>query len=192
MFCDYDTAAKEAEGLEHHMKLHLHPGFSGVLTTYCLSLLNLAHRQRSGRARRRHLLSVKANMKKLKNFSEYVPENCLHKLHFVQAELAIVNGNHDLARSKYESTISLAAEVDVSWICALASERFAYFLQDQGDEGGALCKFREAHSAYTVWGATAKAHKLEESMPKLTCSSEAGRASVTSETETVESLEFMQ
>lgn len=184
MFCDYDTAAKEAKALEHYMKVHLHPGFSGILTLYCLSLLAVAPRQR-GLARWRLLSSVKQNMKKLKNFSEYVPDNCLHKLHFVQAELALVQGNDKLARSNYESTISLAAEVDVSWMCGLASERFAQFLRDQGDEAGALCKFQEAHSAYIEWGATAKAHQLERSrMPK--------RASVTTETETVESMDFMQ
>ena len=164
IFNEYDTAANEAKALEHYMKLHLHPGFSGVLTSFCLSRLTEARRKR-GLERRRLLSSVKANMKKLKIFSEYVPENCLHKLHFVEAELAIVYGNNDLARSKYESTISLASEVDVPWMCALASERFGLFLQDQGDEPGALCKFQKACTAYRQWGATAKARQLERRVP---------------------------
>lgn len=164
IFNEYDTAANEAKALEHYMKLHLHPGFSGVLTSFCLSRLTEARRKR-GFERRRLLSSVKANMKKLKIFSEYVPENCLHKLHFVEAELAIVYGNNDLARSKYESTISLASKVNVPWMCALASERFGLFLQDQGDEPGALCKFQKACTAYRQWGATAKARQLERRVP---------------------------
>jgi hypothetical protein len=184
IFNEYDTAADEANALEHYMKLHLHPGFSGVLTSFCLSRLTEA-RQKRGLARRRLLSSVKTNMKKLKNFSECVPENCLHKLHFVQAELAIVNGDNDLAKRKYESTFTLASEVDVPWMRALASERFGIFLQDQGDEPGAICKFRKAYTAYHEWGATAKAHQLERRVPTILVRDSTERASVSTQADTI-------
>lgn len=166
IFGDYEVAANEAREIQGHLRVHLHPGFSGVLTLHCLALLAVA-RGRHGLARRRLLTEVKRSMKKLEQFSLYVPDNCMHKLNFVEAELAVVNRNYGLARSKYSDTISLASEINVSWIQALASERFALFLQGQGDDDGAAVRFRDSHEAYQKWGAVAKVEQLEKQMPNL-------------------------
>jgi len=166
IFGDLETAATEAKEIEGHLRVHLHPGFSGVVTCHCLALLSSAP-HRHGIARRRLMSKVKRSMKKLEQFSLCVPDNCLHKLNFVQAELAVVNGKYSLARTKYTETISRSTDLGVLWISALASERFAIFLEAQGDESGAAVKFRDAHSAYKSWGAIAKVQHLEKEMPKL-------------------------
>lgn len=166
IFGDLETATKEARELEEMMRMHLHPGYSGVLTFYCLTLLATA-RHRHGLVRRRLLSAAKRSMKKLEQFSLYVPENCLHKLNLVEAELAVVSGNYDQALRKYVEAISAAKELGVLWTSAIGCERFACFLRDRGDETGAVQRFREAQSAFENWGAVSKVEQLEKEAPEL-------------------------
>lgn len=166
IFGDYDAAANEAKELGANLRAHVHPGFSGVVTIYCLSLLGAAA-NRNCLSRRRLLSEVRRHMKTLEQFSRTVPDNCLHKFNLVQAELAVVTGNDNLAHRMYTLTISQSSELGVSWIEAIASERFAIFLENQGDKTASLVRYREAHSAYKRWGALEKVKQLEEQMPLL-------------------------
>ena len=166
IFGDYNTAAREAKAMEAMLRLHLHPGFSSLLVAYCLSLLAIAN-DCHGRARRQLLTKVGRCMKKLEQFSSYIPENSLHKLSLVQAELAVVNGDLGQARGKYLVAISLASELDDLAMRAVACERFAVFIKSQGDGTSALHRFREAHEAYKRWGAIAKVKQMDKEMPEL-------------------------
>lgn len=165
-FGDYNTAAQEAEAMEAMLRLHLHPGFSSLLVAYCLALLTMANNCH-GRARRELLKKVRRSMKRLEQFSSYIPENALHKLSLVQAELAVVNGDLGQARGKYLVAISLASELDDLAMRAIGCERFAVFVKSQGDGIGALHRFQEAHEAYKKWGAIAKVKQMEKEMPEL-------------------------
>lgn len=166
LFGDFEIAAKEARELQVYLRAGAHPGFSGVLTVYCLSLLGAAHGQK-GLARRRLLSQVKRNLRKLEEFALFVPDNCLHKLNLVQAEVAVVQRKHNVARHMYVLAISRSSELGVSWIRAIASERFACFLQKEGEKSSATDHFREAHSAFRSWGAIAKVDLLEKEISGL-------------------------
>lgn len=167
IFGDFETAAHEANAMEAMFHLHLHPGFSSLLVAYCMALLAVAN-QRPERARKELLSKVKRNVKKLEQFSVYIPENSLHKLSLVQAELAVVSGDYGVARGKFLAAISLSTELDDLAMRALACERFAVFLQRSDRDGtGTARRFREAHGAYREWGATAKVEQMETEMPEL-------------------------
>jgi len=167
MFGDFETAAREAKAMEGMMRLHLHPGFSSILVAYCLALLAVADSRR-GSDRREILSKVKKIVKMLENFSVYIPENSLHKLNLVQAELAVINGDFGVARGKFLVATSLSTELDDLAMCAVACERFAVFLQSsQSNRTGAVHRFREAHAAYKKWGAVAKVEQMEKEMPEL-------------------------
>jgi hypothetical protein len=166
LFGDFETAAKKAKELQGYLRAGAHPGFSGVLTMYCLSLLGAAHGQK-GLARRRLIAQIKPSIRKLQEFALCVPDNCLHKLNLVQAEVAVVQGKHNVARHMYTLAISRSSELGVSWIKAIASERFARFLQKQRNKNAAMEQFREAHSAFRSWGAIAKVELLEKEISGL-------------------------
>jgi hypothetical protein len=167
MFGDYETAAQEADAMEPMMKLHLHPGFSSILAAYCLALLAIVNNRR-GRHRREILSKVRWNVKRLEDFSSYIPENSLHKLSLVQAELAVIDGDYGVARGKFMIAISLSIELADLALCAVANERFAIFIKSrQGNGADATKRFRDAHVAYKKWGVIAKAKQMEEDMPQL-------------------------
>ena len=167
IFCDFETAADEAKTTEYILLLpYIHPGFSCLLTFHCLALLAVAPQKR-GLARLRLFSAVNQSIKKLAKFSLSVPENGLHSLNLVQAEQAAVKGDQNLARCKYIISIAVATKFNDLMIHAIACERFACFLQTQGDKTGATRNFREAHSTYRNWGAMAKVQQMEDDMPEL-------------------------
>lgn len=167
LFGDYESAAQEADYMEAMLKLHLHPGFSSIIVAYCLAYLAVANRRR-GRDRRQLLSKANGGMKTLEKFSKYIPENSLHKLSLVEAELAVVNGDNAIARGKYLIAISVSAELDDQAMRAVACERFAIFLQSNERDGTTTARrFREAHEAYKRWGASAKVEQMEKEMPEL-------------------------
>lgn len=167
IFGDFEPAAVEAKATENMLQPpYIHPGFSCMLVFHCLALLAVAPCRRA-LARRRLLHAVKKSMSLLESFSLCVPENCLHSLNLVQAELALVNGQLNLARGKFIIAISVATSFNDLMIQAIACERYSSFLKDQGDQAGALGRIREAHSAYKSWGAMAKVRLLEVDFPSL-------------------------
>jgi predicted ATPase len=168
-FSNFETAAREAEDMEPILfASFLHPGFSSILTYYSVALVTVAGNHH-GYARKRLVAKARKSLKMLKSFSKYVPESCLDKIYFVEAELAAVTGNYMSARDKYMITIALSAQFGDLMLRSIACERVAAFLRDRADESGANHYFREAHSAYTSWGAIAKVEQLEKDMPELFC-----------------------
>jgi hypothetical protein len=166
IFSDFETAAKEAKSMEQLLYAQfLHPGLSSFLAYYSVALLTVANHHH-GYARRRLISKARRSLKKLKQFSKYVPENCLDKVFLVEAELAAVTGNYRAARDKYMVAIALAGEFGDLMLRAIACERAASFLRDRGDESSNYY-FLEAHSAYTSWGGIAKVEQLEKEMPEL-------------------------
>ena len=167
IFNDYNAAAKEAREIKHAvLSLYGHPSMSCLLTFRSLALLAVCNQYR-GRARRNILSTVAKTIKQLEQFCLYTPENCLAKTNLLQAELAAVTGKDGLARCKYMGAIAVAAEVDDLMLRAIAYERVARFLQQRGDESDANRYFRNAHSAYQDWGATAKVKQMQKEMPDL-------------------------
>lgn len=168
LFGDFETAASQAKLVEEVLRLpYIHPGFSCILTFHCLALLAVAPRWH-GLARRRLLSKVKQSLHLLEQFALCVPENCLHSYNLVRAELAVLDKNYRLARSKFLIAIAVATKSNDMMMHAVACERFASFLRDTGDDSSVSAdNFREAKSSYVEWGATAKVQAMEREMPEL-------------------------
>lgn len=163
IFCDFETAAKEATKFETILQLpYIHPGFSCLVTFHALAFLAVAPNH-FGLARKKILKGARRSLRILEHFARTaVPENCLQSLNLVQAELESLNQNCNVARGKYVVAIAVAIKAKNMMMHALACERFALFLRKIGDESGALENFQEAYSAYRSWGAFAKAELLEK------------------------------
>ena len=168
VFNDYEAAAEGALRMERIMHPpYLHPSMSSPYTFYCLALLAVLN-NRKGCTRRKILSMVRRSIKKLMKFSLRTPENCLGKAYLLQAELAATTGKNQEARCNYVSAISVAARFGDFMIHAIACERAARLCTKCGDEPAAISYFREACSAYTEWGAFAKADQLNKEIPALT------------------------
>lgn len=167
VFNDYEAAAEEARRMQRITSPpYLHPSMSSPYVFYALALLAV-YNNRHGYARRRILSIARRCVKKLKNFSLHTPENCLGKALLLQAEVAAVTGKNREARCYFESAISVTTRYHDCMMLAIACERAGRFSSACGDESLATRYFREAHSAYREWGATAKAERLEKEMPMV-------------------------
>jgi predicted ATPase len=86
------------------------------------------------------------------------------KHYLLEAELAALAGKTASARTLYIVAISTSQKAGLKMQTALANERAARFVLNQGDRERSLHFFREALAWYRAWGATVKAEHLEREM----------------------------
>jgi predicted ATPase/signal transduction histidine kinase len=110
---------------------------------------------------------INTNQQKMKKWAEYAPVNHLHKFYLVEAEKARVLGQILEAEEFYEQAIAGAKENEYIQEEALAYELAAKFYLARGRLKIAQTYMKEAHYAYTRWGATAKVRDLEVKYPQL-------------------------
>jgi predicted ATPase/serine phosphatase RsbU (regulator of sigma subunit) len=116
---------------------------------------------------KRILKKVAANQKKMKKWAHHAPMNHLHKFYLVDAERARVLGKDEEARDSYDKAIALAHSNEYLNEEALANELASQFYLARGLIRLANHYLREAHQAYSRWGAVAKAKDLEIRYPQL-------------------------
>jgi len=116
---------------------------------------------------KRILKKVAANQKKMKKWAHHAPMNHLHKFYLVEAEHARVLGKNEKAREYYDQAIALALENEYLNEEALAYELAGQFYFAKGHNRLANHYLREAHHAYSRWGAVAKVKDLETRHPQL-------------------------
>lgn len=99
-----------------------------------------------------------------KNWSKNSP-NYSNKLSLLEAEMAVVNGNSDLALNHYNKAIYLAKTNNFVHELALAYERKAqFFIKTKGVES-ASHDLMNCYQAYLDWGANNKANELQSLYP---------------------------
>lgn len=108
-----------------------------------------------------------ANQEKMKLWANHAPMNFLHKFHLVEAEKARVLGKFLEAEEFYEKAISGACENEYIQEEALAYELAAKFYVERGRLKISQTYMKEAHYAYTRWGAKVKVEDLEAKYPQL-------------------------
>jgi len=113
------------------------------------------------------LKRVNINQKKMKHWTEHAPMNHLHKYYLVEAEKARVLGQFGEAIDFYEQAIQGAKDNEFIQEEALAYELAAKFYLGRGMAKFAQTYMKEAHYAYTRWGAKAKIKDLEAKYPQL-------------------------
>ncbi len=104
---------------------------------------------------------VNINQEKMQKWAHHAPMNFLHKFYLVEAEKARVLGQVVEAEEFYERAISGASDNEFIQEEALAYELAAKFYLARGMGKFAQTYMKEAHHAYTRWGATAKVKDLE-------------------------------
>jgi predicted ATPase/signal transduction histidine kinase/tRNA A-37 threonylcarbamoyl transferase component Bud32 len=110
---------------------------------------------------------INTNQEKMQKWAHHAPMNHLHKFYLVEAEKARVLGQVIEAEEFYERAISGASENEYIQEEALAYELAAKFYLERGRLKIAQTYMKEAHYAYTRWGAKAKVEDLETKYPQL-------------------------
>ena len=122
---------------------------------------------------------INSNQEKMQRWAHHAPMNFLHKFYLVEAEKARVLGQVFEAEEFYERAISGAKENEYIQEEALAYELAAKFYLERCRTKIAQTYMKEAHYAYTRWGAKAKVEDLEAKYPQLLPKS-SGTRSITS------------
>ena len=113
------------------------------------------------------LKQINFNQKKLKKWSNYAPENFLHKFHLVKAEKYRVLGKYNKAIKDYENSIQLAQENKYIQEQALANELAAKFYLALGKVTTAKGYIQESRYWYSRWGSLAKIRQIESQYIEL-------------------------
>ncbi len=118
--------------------------------------------QRSPWVRKRLLMGVASNLRKLRQWAKNAPENHEHKVCLVEAERDRVLERWDSAAQSYERAISLARQHGLTNEQALACELAGEFCLARDKVALAGSYLEQAHHAYLLWGATTKVRHLEQ------------------------------
>ena len=159
-FGTLDEALRCGEVAERHLENYLAFPLQTVFHLYdALARIRAAEGARGG-ARWRLLRGARRHLKTLRKFCKHSPENHLHRVALIEAELARVSGQEARARASYEEAIAAARAHEYVNDEALALELSARFYAERGNEIVARAYRNEAIYAYERWGAQAKADLL--------------------------------
>ncbi|MEL7332396.1 MAG: diguanylate cyclase [Cyanobacteria bacterium J06560_2] len=112
-------------------------------------------------------LQVEQSRSHLHTWSALADNSHTHKLALIDAEIARVTSQVTEAMDYYDAAIDAAQALGYVHEQALANELAASFYQKKGNQKIARLYFKEAISAYTRWGATAKLKDLSARYPTL-------------------------
>jgi class 3 adenylate cyclase len=147
--------------------LHAVMGMVYVVWYRCFETLALAALlpQMTPWQRQKAMWRIKINRRSLKSWSRHAPENYLHKLALVDAEIARIRGKVLQAEQAYEDAIHLAHEHGALHDEALAYELAGEFQLSLGHEVSARAYLQGARNVYRRWGAYAWVSCLEQRHP---------------------------
>ncbi len=159
VFDDFTQADKFSTWIETHGGLV--PTFeSNAIMQLFRALVALALVRQNKKIRRNLRVARKALRQFSTVFSLKCPENCRDKQHLLEAELASVSGQNDLAYAHYTSSIALAEKSDFLFQQALTHERLGFHLHRVGEPEKARRHLDKAVNMYSHWGARGKARYL--------------------------------
>lgn len=145
-------------------------GGSVFLLNYCFfnALAHLALQSASSPGEsERTREQIETSLAKLKVWAETAPMNHAARYTLLLAEQSRVMGETEQARARFYRAIALAQ--DHRWLHdeALATERFALFLQGLGECEVARFFMAKARHLYQIWGAEAKVSEMDRAFPNL-------------------------
>jgi signal transduction histidine kinase len=130
---------------------------------YFVQSIALLQVEPSAAARR----ALRANLRRLRAWSDSCPANFRHLLLLVEAERASRRGRPARAASLYEQAVDAAGEHGILHGAAFARELYAAHLLRAGCERAASDHLLIAHRGYRAWGAHAKVRHLEARHPAV-------------------------
>ena len=137
-----------------------------------------------GKSRSKALKLLKNNIKKLKKWAEFSPENYEHKLLLLEAELAVINKDNSSAIKLFDKSIMQAAEFDYLNEEAIANERAGHFHLNDGNQILGEFYIKNAYQTYRYWGAEAKLKHMAATYPNFIIEIKSGTESMTTTTTT--------
>ena len=162
---------RQAEINEVQAKSYLRGGvgtFAYVLYHFYSSLSLIVQAQStSGLARKKLLLKVAANQRKMKNWAKHAAMNHLHRWYLVEAELQRLRKREMVAAKYYDLAIDHANRHHFIQDEALAFEFAGLFYKGWDKNKQAEYYFAQAHHLYLQWGAHAKVNYLRRRHPRL-------------------------
>lgn len=164
LFGRYSEAAKYAKAGRELATPAFGPVYGGYIVFVC-GLAAVADARR--KKRRRSPYTKKCSKILRRAAAKGEPLNFLGKHYLLEAELAALSGNAADALTLYASAISTSREGKFMMQTAMANERTARFLLEQGDHERSRTFFREALVGYGDWGASAKVDHLENEIREL-------------------------
>jgi predicted ATPase/signal transduction histidine kinase len=117
--------------------------------------------------RDRLLAALRQDEALLERWAAAAPDNHAHPHALIAAEIAVADGNADLALDHYDRAIAGAQAHGFLPHEAIARELTARFHLARGRERLARSHLMDAHHAYLRWGASAKAERLAAEFPEL-------------------------
>ena len=157
MFGRYDLAA--AMATEYRSSSVLLRNARLVNEIFYLALIALASADDASKVDARQ--SASEALTKLEGWVGTSEWNHLHKVKFLQAEIAVHDGNYENAAALYDEAIRIAGEHRFVHEQALASERCGMFFSSKmSNAQTAATYFTQAAEAYMRWGAKRKAAEL--------------------------------
>ncbi|MEG5035254.1 AAA family ATPase [Microcoleus sp. AT3-D2] len=192
LFDDYRQAAQNAVLAEQYLD-NVTAMMAVSLFHFYDSLAHLSVFTKALNSEKEALLNrIDTNQEKMQRWAHHAPMNFLHKFYLVEAEKARVLGQVLEAEEFYERAISGAKENEYIQEEALAYELAAKFYLERGRTKIAQTYMKEAHYAYTRWGAKAKVEDLEAKYPQLLPKSSATRSITSTSTTTIKSTSGSQ
>ncbi|MFE8598237.1 trifunctional serine/threonine-protein kinase/ATP-binding protein/sensor histidine kinase [Archangium violaceum] len=125
------------------------------------------HGGMSAEQREPSLKRVDEEISKMKEWAGHAPMNYGAKHALLMAERHRVLGAPEQARAEYYRAIALAREHEFRNDEALATELFAAFLREHGEQEVAWFFLTKARHLYHLWGAEAKVRELDRAFPEL-------------------------
>ncbi|MEQ8758046.1 MAG: AAA family ATPase [Coleofasciculus sp. G1-WW12-02] len=167
LFGEFEQAVKNAVLAEQYLN-----GVTAMIVIpifyFYDSLAHLAIFSEATSAQKEALIDrVNANQEKMQIWAKHGAMNQRHKFDLVGAEKARVLGEVVTAMELYEQAIKGARDNGYIQEEALAYNLAAMFYQNRGMDKFAHTYIKEAHYAYTRWGATAKARDLKAQYPQI-------------------------
>jgi signal transduction histidine kinase len=111
--------------------------------------------------------ALRANLKRLRGWSDSCPANFRHLRLLVEAERASRRGKPERAAALYERAVDAAGEHGIIHGAAFARELYAAHLLRAGCASAARDHLLIAHRCYRAWGAHAKVRHLEACHPAV-------------------------
>ncbi|WP_208343868.1 trifunctional serine/threonine-protein kinase/ATP-binding protein/sensor histidine kinase, partial [Aetokthonos hydrillicola] len=133
---------------------------------YSLSLAAL-YSQCSQELQSEYLEKMHSNQHKMKHWTNFCPENFLHRFLLVEAEICRLKHDFATAIDLYDRAIATARDNNYLQEEALANELAAKFYLNWDKPKFAAGYIQSAYYCYARWGAKAKTDQLEKSYPDL-------------------------
>ena len=121
--------------------------------------------------KRKHMAVAKKIIKRMKFLAKECPENILHKLYILEAELCALKGKLEMALSWYDQAVDHAIQQGVTQLQALAQERASVALRRLGKSTSkrkdSAQFMKQAISTYDRWGAAAIVTHLQKTLQEM-------------------------